>query len=91
MASIKAVEEATQDFTVPVAALRDDVAKLSSSLSEFIRTQTATTTRRSDWHLRFSKRRHRTRAHPCFQEITSFSAYGYPFSCQKNSGKTSKL
>jgi LytS/YehU family sensor histidine kinase len=44
MASIKAVKVASQDFTVDVAALRDDVAKLSSSLSEFIRTQSATTT-----------------------------------------------
>ena len=44
MASIKPVEEASQDFTADLAALRDDVAKLSSSLSEFIRTQTTTTT-----------------------------------------------
>jgi ElaB/YqjD/DUF883 family membrane-anchored ribosome-binding protein len=44
MASIKAVKEASQDFTIDVAALRDEVAKLSSSLSEFIRTQSATTT-----------------------------------------------
>jgi ElaB/YqjD/DUF883 family membrane-anchored ribosome-binding protein len=43
MASIKPVE-ASQDFTADLAALRDDVAKLSSSLSEFIRTQTTTTT-----------------------------------------------
>ena len=44
MVSIKPVEEASQDFTADLAALRDDVAKLSSSLSEFIRTQTTTTT-----------------------------------------------
>jgi ElaB/YqjD/DUF883 family membrane-anchored ribosome-binding protein len=44
MARIKAVEEASQDFAADLAALRDDVAKLSSSLSEFIRPQTATTT-----------------------------------------------
>ena len=42
MASIKAVEEASQDFAVDVAALRDDVEKQSSSLSEFICTQTTT-------------------------------------------------
>ena len=29
MASIKPVEEASQDFTVDLAALRDDVAKLT--------------------------------------------------------------
>ena len=44
MVSFKPVEEASQDFTADLAALRDDVAKLSSSLSEFIRTQTTTTT-----------------------------------------------
>ncbi len=38
------MEEASQDFTADLAALRDDVAKLSLSLSEFIRTQTASTT-----------------------------------------------
>jgi ElaB/YqjD/DUF883 family membrane-anchored ribosome-binding protein len=43
MTSIKAVEEVSRDFTADLALLRDDVAKLSSSLSEFIRTQTATT------------------------------------------------
>jgi hypothetical protein len=40
--SVKAVEEASQDFAVDVAALRDDVEKQSSSLSEFICTQTTT-------------------------------------------------
>ena len=44
MAHIKPVEEATEDFTADLAALRDDVAKLSSSVSEFIRSQTAATT-----------------------------------------------
>ena len=44
MVSLRPLEEASQDFTAERAALRDDVAKLSSSLSEFIRTQTTTTT-----------------------------------------------
>jgi hypothetical protein len=44
MASIKPVEEVSQDFTADLAALRDDVAKLTSSVSEFIRSQTAGTT-----------------------------------------------
>jgi ElaB/YqjD/DUF883 family membrane-anchored ribosome-binding protein len=39
------VEEATEDFTADLAALRDDVAKLSSSVSDFIRSQTAATTK----------------------------------------------
>jgi hypothetical protein len=33
MASIKPVEKASQDFTAELASLRDDVAKLNSSLS----------------------------------------------------------
>ncbi|HUI21137.1 MAG TPA: hypothetical protein VLZ74_08840 [Methylocella sp.] len=44
MANIKPVEEATQDFTADLAALRDDIAKLSSSVSELLRAQTAATT-----------------------------------------------
>jgi ElaB/YqjD/DUF883 family membrane-anchored ribosome-binding protein len=44
MASIKPVEEATQDFSADLAALRDDVTKLTSSVSEFIRSQTVATT-----------------------------------------------
>jgi len=44
MANIKPLEEATEDFTADLTALRDDVAKLSSSVSEFIRSQTAATT-----------------------------------------------
>jgi hypothetical protein len=44
MPSIKPVEEASQDFAAGLAELRDDVAKLTSSVSEFIRTQTAATT-----------------------------------------------
>ena len=44
MFSIKSVEDVTRDFTADLAALRDDIAKLTSSVSEFIRSQTATTT-----------------------------------------------
>jgi len=44
MASNKPVEEASQDFAADLAALRDDVAKLTSSVSEVIRTHTAATT-----------------------------------------------
>jgi hypothetical protein len=44
MPSIKPVEEASQDFTTDLASLHDDVAKLSSSLSEFIRIHSAATT-----------------------------------------------
>jgi len=44
MASTKAVAEASQDFAADLAALRDDVTKVSSSVAEFIRTQTAATT-----------------------------------------------
>jgi ElaB/YqjD/DUF883 family membrane-anchored ribosome-binding protein len=34
----------SEDFAADFAALRDDVTKLTSSISEFIRTQTAATT-----------------------------------------------
>ncbi|MGH6853139.1 MAG: DUF883 family protein [Methylocella sp.] len=34
----------TEDFTADLAALRDDVAELTSSVSEYIRSQTAATT-----------------------------------------------
>lgn len=44
MASIKPVEEASKDFAADLAALRDDVTKLTSSVSEVIRTHTAATT-----------------------------------------------
>jgi ElaB/YqjD/DUF883 family membrane-anchored ribosome-binding protein len=44
MASTKAVAEAFQDFAADLAPLRDDVTKVSSSVSEFIRAQTAATT-----------------------------------------------
>jgi hypothetical protein len=44
MASIKPVEDATQDFSADLAALRDDVAKLTSSVSDFIHSHTAATT-----------------------------------------------
>ena len=43
MTSTKPVEDASQDFAADLAALRDDVTKLSASISEFIRTQTAST------------------------------------------------
>ncbi len=44
MASIKPLEETSKDFTADLASLRDDVAKLISSLSEVIRTRSAATT-----------------------------------------------
>lgn len=44
MQNIRPVKEASQDFTADLASLRDDVAKLSSSLSEFIRIHSAATT-----------------------------------------------
>ena len=44
MAGIKPLEETSKDFTADLASLRDDVAKLSSSLSEVIRTHSAATT-----------------------------------------------
>jgi len=44
MASSKPGKETSQDFAADLAALRDDVAKLTSSVSEFIRSQTAGTT-----------------------------------------------
>jgi ElaB/YqjD/DUF883 family membrane-anchored ribosome-binding protein len=44
MANQKTVEEASKDFSADLAALRDDVAKLSSSVSDFIRSQTASAT-----------------------------------------------
>jgi len=44
MASIKPVEKASQDFTAELASLRDDVAKLNSSLSKFIRTRSTART-----------------------------------------------
>jgi ElaB/YqjD/DUF883 family membrane-anchored ribosome-binding protein len=43
MTSTKSLEDVSQDFAADLAALRDDVTKLSTSVSEFIRTQTATT------------------------------------------------
>ncbi|QBR71818.1 hypothetical protein CU048_11640 [Beijerinckiaceae bacterium] len=43
MASIKPVEDVAQDFSEDLAALRDDVAKLSSTISQFVRSQSATT------------------------------------------------
>jgi ElaB/YqjD/DUF883 family membrane-anchored ribosome-binding protein len=44
MTSNKALQETSQDFVADLAALRDDVAKLSSSVSGFIRSQTSATT-----------------------------------------------
>jgi ElaB/YqjD/DUF883 family membrane-anchored ribosome-binding protein len=44
MASIKPVEDAAQDFSADVAALRDDVTKLTSSVLEFIGSHAAATT-----------------------------------------------
>ena len=43
MASTKPTEEAFQDLAADLAALRDDVAKLSTSISDFIRAQTEAT------------------------------------------------
>jgi ElaB/YqjD/DUF883 family membrane-anchored ribosome-binding protein len=43
MTSPKPVDEVSKDVAADLAALRDDVAKLSSSVSEFIRTQTEAT------------------------------------------------
>ena len=43
MASIKPVEDVARDFSEDLAALRDDVAKLSSTISQFVRSQSATT------------------------------------------------
>jgi len=44
MASIKPVEDAAQDFSADIAALRDDVTKLTSSVLEFIGSHAAATT-----------------------------------------------
>ena len=44
MASIKPGKETSQDFAADLASLRDDVAKLNSSLSEFVRTHSARST-----------------------------------------------
>ncbi|HUI19856.1 MAG TPA: hypothetical protein VLZ74_02260 [Methylocella sp.] len=44
MAGIKSMEDIAPEFGADLAALRDDIAKLSSSLSGFIRSQTNSTT-----------------------------------------------
>lgn len=44
MDDLKPVKEASQDFVADVAALRDDITKLASSVSELMRTQALTTT-----------------------------------------------
>ncbi|HUB64194.1 MAG TPA: hypothetical protein VL996_07035 [Methylocella sp.] len=43
MANIKPVEEDTGDFAAELAALRKDIVKLSSAVSEFVHDQTAAT------------------------------------------------
>ena len=44
MTSSKSVDDVTQDFGAALEALRDDMAKLTSSVSAFVRSQTAATT-----------------------------------------------
>jgi ElaB/YqjD/DUF883 family membrane-anchored ribosome-binding protein len=44
MPDIKSIKEASQDFAADFVALRDDVAKLTASVSELVRTQASTTT-----------------------------------------------
>lgn len=43
MHDLKPVKEASQDIAADVAALRDDISKLTSSVSELMRTQAMTT------------------------------------------------
>ena len=44
MHDLKPVKEASQDFAADFAALRDDITKLTSSVTELVRTQALTTT-----------------------------------------------
>lgn len=44
MQDIKPVKEASQDFAADFAALRDDMAKLTMSVSELVREQASTAT-----------------------------------------------
>lgn len=43
MQMTKPVEEATQDFTADLAALRDDISKLTLSVTELVRSQASST------------------------------------------------
>src|ERR1700730_461528 len=44
MADVKQIKHASQDFAEDFGALRDDVAKLTASVSELVRAQASTTT-----------------------------------------------
>jgi ElaB/YqjD/DUF883 family membrane-anchored ribosome-binding protein len=44
MPVIKPLDEATQDFAADLAALRDDISKLTASVSELLRSQASVTT-----------------------------------------------
>jgi ElaB/YqjD/DUF883 family membrane-anchored ribosome-binding protein len=44
MHDLNPVKEASQDFAADFAALRDDITKLTSSVTELVRTQSLTTT-----------------------------------------------
>lgn len=44
MPSIKPLEEASQDFAADVAALRDDIAKLTASVSALVHAEASATT-----------------------------------------------
>jgi ElaB/YqjD/DUF883 family membrane-anchored ribosome-binding protein len=44
MADVKHIKDASQDFAEDFGALRDDVAKLTASVSELVRAQASTTT-----------------------------------------------
>jgi ElaB/YqjD/DUF883 family membrane-anchored ribosome-binding protein len=43
MQMTKPIEEATQDFTADLAALRDDITKLTQSVTDLVRAQATTT------------------------------------------------
>jgi ElaB/YqjD/DUF883 family membrane-anchored ribosome-binding protein len=43
MQMTKPIEEATQDFTADLAALREDITKLTTSVAELVRAQATTT------------------------------------------------
>ena len=45
MANTKPLEEATQDFATDLAALRDDISRLTDSVSELVRAQASATTK----------------------------------------------
>jgi ElaB/YqjD/DUF883 family membrane-anchored ribosome-binding protein len=44
MPNIKPLEDASQDFAADLAALRDDIAKLTASVSALVRAQASATT-----------------------------------------------